>query len=93
MPYVAARHLTYNGKVYERGEVVDVTDETFGRIESYLSTKTFTFMEKAPKKAGKPEPLLLEPEVAETVEEPVVEPVEEVVEDVVVDLNVEPVAE
>jgi len=75
MPYVAGRHITYNGVVYERGEVVDVTEETIGRIESYLSTKTLVFMEK-PKKVGKAAPLVLDP-IVESAEEPVAEPTAE----------------
>lgn len=92
MPYVAARHITYNGVVYERGEVVPVTEETIGRIESYITTKTLTFMEKAPKSGPKAvaEPLVLAPEpVAEVAEEPI----EEVAEEITVDLTVEAAAE
>ena len=74
MPYVAGRHITYNGKVYERGEVVDVTEETLGRIESYLSTKTLVFMEKLPKKKAAPAP---EPVIESLVEEPAEEVAEE----------------
>jgi hypothetical protein len=87
MPYVAARHITYNGVVYERGEVVPVTEETLGRIESYLATKTLTFMEKAPKKASAPAPVVEPEPVIETLaaetEEVVAE--EEVVETEVVE--------
>lgn len=93
MPYVAARHITYNGVVYERGEVVPVTEETLGRIESYLSTKTLTFMEKVVKNSG-PKPLAVEthPEpVVEVIEEPAAEV--EASEDFIISLTDAPAAE
>ena len=74
MAYVAGRHLTYNGKYYERGEVVDLSAETLSRIESYINTKTFVEVPDAPKpvvveppkkaKKAAPAPVLVEAEEA-----------------------------
>lgn len=48
MPYVAGRHQIYNGKVYEAGEVMDLTDETMARIESYTYSKVIKWVDEAP---------------------------------------------
>lgn len=87
MAYAAGRHMTYNGKYYEKGQIVDVTAETLTRIESFIYTKTLVEVADSPKhevfksKKAKKEsvveaaPVIVEEPIVE--EQPVVEPVVE----------------
>lgn len=82
MAYAAGRHMTYNGKYYEKGQIVDVTADTLTRIESYIYTKTLVEVaDVAPKSKKVKKEAIIEaaPVVAELVveEQPVVEPVVE----------------